>query len=411
MLYTGQHFVNAKPLIGEVKIPGDKSITHRAMIISSIVDTHRQYKLHNWLQSYDCLATKQAMHSMGVEFSDDLIVNSVGLHGLIEPHSPLDVGNSGTTMRLLLGVLAAQKFDSTITGDTSLCARPMQRVIEPLTMMGAKISATAGNFAPLHVHGGNTLRPIDYETPVASAQVRSAIQLASLYAGHPSTISTSRVCRNHTELMLNNLSEVIYIPGDISSAAFFLVAASIVPGSDILLKDIGVNPTRTAVLDILQTMGAGIELHNQKIINGEPRANIRVRATKALLSFDLPPELIANCIDELPILCLAAACAKGTSVIRGAAELRVKESDRISLLVRGFDTLGIEVQEYPDGLTITGGKIGGGYVDTAGDHRIAMTFSLARLVAEHDIILQDTACIATSFPGFAELLEENICLI
>ncbi len=407
-------------LLGDVVIPGDKSITHRALIIGALATAGSIVTAHNWLQSLDCIATLNALQMLGVKFTFPstkcVQIHSVGLHGLHAPQQILNVGNSGTAMRLLTGVLAAQKFSSIITGDASLCKRPMQRIITPLTQMGAKITALDKQFAPLQITGGQTLRAINYTMPMASAQVKSALLLASLYTGKKSRIISPSVCRDHTEVMLDNFTNTLNIPGDISAAAFFIVAATITPNSVITLRNIGFNPTRSAIITILRAMGANITLSNLHSIHGEPRADIRVCHTPQLAAINVPLELIANAIDEIPILCLAAACARGTTVIRGAQELRHKESDRIALLVQSLRNLGIAANDFSDGLTVTGGVISGGVVAAGGDHRMAMTFAMAGLVAQREIIVQDTDNIATSFPGFVPtaaaagvLIEEHPC--
>ncbi len=391
-------------LSGCIPIPGDKSITHRALIIGALTDPGSSVVLRGWLNSLDCQATLAALHAMGVECvhldRDTLQMTPVGLHGLQEPHTVLDAGNSGTTLRLLTGVLAAQKFSSCITGDAALRKRPMRRIIVPLTQMGAKIFAVSGEHAPLAITGGQNLRAINYTMPIASAQVKSAILLTSLYTVEKSNVQSPSMCRDHTELMLQHFTHIYDIPSDISSAAFFIVGASISPGADIFLENIGINPTRSAILTILSAMGANITLENTRTVHGELRANFRVRFAKRLRAITVPLDLVANVIDELPILCLAAACAQGTTIIRGAQELRHKESDRIALMAQGLRTIGIQVNEFSDGLAITGGVICGGTVVAGGDHRIAMTFAMASLVAQGGIIIQDTQNIATSFPDF-----------
>lgn len=396
-------------------IPGDKSITHRALIIGALYQNTQKVILHNWLQSLDCRATLIALQDMGVVFEEitphSLQINSVGLHGLCAPTKTLDVGNSGTSIRLLTGILAAQKFSSKISGDPSICQRPMRRIIIPLTQMGAKITATDNEYAPLSIDGGQTLKAINYDMPIASAQVKSAILLASLYASGKSQVRSANICRNHTELMLDNFCADYNIPADISTAAFFMVGASIAAGSDIVLENIGINPTRTAVIEILQHMGANITLANKRLLHGELRADIYVKAAKKLKAITVPLELVANAIDEIPIICLAAAVACGTTIIRGAAELRHKESDRIAMLVQNFKALGIEVSAFSDGLAITGGVISGGTVISGGDHRIAMTFAMAALVAQGEIIIQNTQNIATSFPSFVDVASQAGLLI
>ncbi len=399
-------------LRGIIHIPGDKSITHRALIFGAIADAGRTIFLRNCLQSYDCLATRDALAALGVSFSTEsantLVIHAVGIHGLQQPSDIIDVGNSGTTIRLLTGLLAAQRFSSSITGDLSIQRRPMHRVIAPLRLMGAKITAAReDNFAPLNIEGGQTLHAINYSLSVASAQVKSAITLADIYTTGTSTVTTPYTCRDHTEILLDNFSDDIVIPGDISAAAFFIVAATITHQSDIFLPDIGINPTRNAVLEVLQKMGANISLVNVKVVNGELRADIRVRGVNKLEPFTIDAEIIPRLIDEIPILCLAAACADGVSIIRGAGELRYKESDRIKQIVAGLQQLGINAKELVDGLTVEGGIIQGGMVSSGGDHRIAMMFAIARLVAKQEIIIQDMECVDTSFPNFFTLLRES----
>lgn len=394
-------------LNGRITIPGDKSITHRALILGALHKANQKIIIHNWLQSLDCYATRQALHAMGVQFEDinsgSVIITSVGLYGLQAPAATLNVGNSGTSIRLLTGILSGQRFSSTITGDVSLCKRPMQRIIKPLTAMGANITAVNGEYAPLKIMPSPKLRPITYNMPMASAQVKSAILLASLYTPGISVVTSPSLCRDHTEVMLKNFSEQLDVPGDISAAAFFIVGASIVSGAEIFLQNIGINPTRTGVLQILLEMGANIKISNQRQLNGELRADILVKGGEKLKAVTIPAELVANVIDELPILCLAAACAQGVTIIRGAEELRHKESDRIAMMAAGLSVLGIRVNVFSDGLAVHGGIISGGTVQSGGDHRIAMTFALAGLVAQRPIMIQDTQNIATSFPGFVHV--------
>jgi 3-phosphoshikimate 1-carboxyvinyltransferase len=394
-------------LIASITVPGDKSITHRALILSAI--SSKQVTIKNWLSSLDCLGTLAALSLMGVRISKldncSLEVEGVGLYGLSAPKQSIEVGNSGTALRLLTGILAAQAFDSVITGDASLRKRPMQRIITPLQQMGAKITAVNNDFAPLNIQGGQSLKSINYTLPVASAQVKSAILLADLYAQGKSQINENIPTRNHTELMLNffqdNLQKnlVLEVPGDISSAAFFIVGATIATGSDVVLKNIGVNPTRTGVIEILNLMGANIKLQALTMKNNEVIADLRVKAAK-LKAINIPLELVPKAIDEFPIIAIAAACAAGVTVIRGVQELRYKESDRISAITAGLTTLGIKTEVFADGLAIIGGQIKGGIIDSFGDHRIAMAFTMAALVAQQQIIIQDTQNIATSFPEF-----------
>lgn len=399
-------------LHGIINIPGDKSITHRALIFAAIADAGRKIHVHNWLQSADCVATRNALSAMGIDSSpvsdNSLVVHSVGLRGLQQPADTIDVGNSGTTIRLLTGLLAAQEFSSSITGDLSIQRRPMRRIIEPLRLMGAKINAAReDNYAPLNIIGGQVLQAINYTSPVASAQVKSAIAIADMYSTGRSVVTTPYSCRDHTEVLLHNFSDDIDVPSDISAAAFFIVAATITSQSDIFLPNIGINPTRNAIIEVLQSMGANIEFSNIQTLNGEPRADIRVRSVKKLKSFIIDAEVIPRLIDEVPILCLAAACADGVSVIRGASELRYKESDRIKQIVTGLQKIGIHTEEFDDGLAVKGGAIEGGIVDSGGDHRIAMMFAIAGLVAKQEIIIQDRQCVDTSFPNFFTLLRES----
>lgn len=426
-------YLHIKPggtLNGSMNVPGDKSITHRSLMMGAIARSRCTVILKNWLQSLDCKATIKCLAAMGVKFSfdaDNVQISSVGLNGLNNPDKTLDVENSGTTIRLLTGILVGQKFSSVITGDASICKRPMHRIILPLSLMGAEITAHNDEFAPLQITGGRKLTAIDYIMPIASAQVKSAILLASLYAEDISSVVSPGICRNHTEILLEFFSQassgaseiVVDIPGDLSSAAFFLVGAAITPGADLTIKNVGINPTRNGIIEILTIMGADITVNNSAVVNGEPRGDLRVRFSQQLQGIVVPPGLIANAIDDLPAICLAAACANGITEIRGAAELRVKESDRLAMLAKGFTSLGIMVNEFADGLEITGGIISGGEVAAGNDHRIAMTFAMAGLVAQQEIIVQDTANIATSFPNFVQLAnaagmlitEEDLCPI
>jgi len=411
---------------GLIRVPGDKSISHRSIILSSIAEGTSQ--ISGFLQGEDSLNTLGAFRAMDVSIersADRVSVKGVGLHGLSKPENPLDMGNSGTAMRLLLGLLAGQAFDSTLTGDESLSKRPMNRVIEPLRAMNARIDSQPGGMAPLEVHAQSQLRAIDYHMPIASAQVKSCLLLASLYVEGTSTISEPALTRDHTERMLrgfgcqvdtnrSNISikgrQTLYacdieIPADISSAAFFLVAASIAPESEITLQHVGINPTRTGVIEILKLMGANITLHNERDIGGEPVADIRVRSA-ALNGIKIPESLVPLAIDEFPVLFIAAACAKGETILTGAEELRVKESDRIQVMADGLITLGVEVEPTADGVRIQGGPMGGGVVESHGDHRIAMAFSVASLRANEAISIMNCANVNTSFPGFVDLARQ-----
>jgi cyclohexadieny/prephenate dehydrogenase / 3-phosphoshikimate 1-carboxyvinyltransferase len=408
---------------GTLRVPGDKSISHRSVILSSIADGVSQ--VTGFLQGEDSLNTIAAFRQMGVGIERDLDrvrVEGVGLHGLSAPSGDLQMGNSGTAMRLLLGLLAGQAFASRLVGDASLSSRPMLRVIGPLQSMGASIDSQPGGRAPLQVRASKGLRAIEYDMPVASAQVKSCLLLAGLYAEGVTVVREPAPTRDHSERMLRAFgcevdidgAEIrmaggqaltacdVEVPADISSAAFFMVAASIAPGSDIILQHVGVNPTRTGVIDILRLMGARIELLNQRHVGGEPVADIRVQSAP-LNAIDIPRELVPLAIDEFPVLFIAAACARGTTRLQGAEELRVKESDRIQVMADGLAILGIDARVQPDGIEIDGGQLGGGRVESHGDHRIAMAFSVASLRASREISISDCANVNTSFPGFAEL--------
>ena len=410
-------------LSGSIRVPGDKSISHRSIILSSIADGTS--RITGFLEGEDSLKTLKAFQSMGVsiERTDDHInVHGVGINGLSEPQERLDMGNSGTAMRLLIGLLAGQKFDSELVGDESLSSRPMNRVINPLKTMGATIDSDANGTAPIRIHGCSSLESIEYDMPMASAQVKSCLLLAGLYANGETIVREPAPTRDHTERMLRGSgchvltvgNEIritggqrlnandIDVPADISSAAFFLVAASIAPDSCLTLEHVGVNPTRTGVIDILKLMGADIVLSNQREIGGEPVADLTVRSAR-LRGIEIPEELVALAIDEFPVLFVAAACAEGTTRLTGAAELRVKESDRIQTMADGLNILGINALPAEDGMTITGGQIGRGEIDSHGDHRIAMAFSVASLRASGPIKILNCANVDTSFPGFVQL--------
>ena len=411
---------------GVIRVPGDKSISHRSIILASIAEGTSQ--VSGFLQGEDSLNTIKAFQQMGVSIErnqDQVRVIGAGLHGLNEPDADLDMGNSGTAMRLLLGLLAGQAFDSRLIGDSSLSSRPMQRVIQPLQMMGALIESEPGGRAPLQVRGNNELHAINYDMPVASAQVKSCLLLAGLYANGETVVREPAPTRDHSERMLRGFgceltshqSEIrirgaqvlaarnVEVPADISSAAFFMVAASIADGSEITLQHVGVNPTRTGVIDILKLMGAKIELINQRDIGGEPVADIRVKSAK-LKGIDIPLHLVPLAIDEFPVLFIAAACADGTTRLSGAEELRVKESDRIQVMADGLVRLGIEAQTHTDGIIIQGGILAGGEVESHGDHRIAMAFSVASLRANDEIHIKDCTNVNTSFPGYVELAQK-----
>ncbi len=411
-------------LSGRIRVPGDKSISHRSIMLGSLAEGVTQ--VEGFLEGEDALATLQAFRDMGVVIEGPhhgkVTIHGVGLNGLQPPPGPLYLGNSGTSMRLLSGLLAAQPFDTVLTGDASLSKRPMNRVAKPLREMGAVIETGPEGRPPLTIRGGQRLTGMSYDMPMASAQVKSCLLLAGLYAAGETSVTEPAPTRDHTERMLRgfgypvtvdgNVASVesghklsathIEVPADISSAAFFLVAASIAEGSELVLEHVGINPTRTGVIDILKLMGADLTLENQREVGGEPVADIRVRAAK-LKGIDIPEDLVPLAIDEFPVLFVAAACAEGRTVLRGAEELRVKESDRIQVMADGLIALGVKAEPTPDGIIIEGGPIGGGEVWSHGDHRIAMSFSVASLRATAPIRIHDCANVATSFPNFLGL--------
>ncbi len=420
---------SVKRLKGEIKVPGDKSISHRAVMIGSLAKGVTE--IEGFLNSEDCLSTVRAFRAMGVCIEEGwdgsrLTIEGRGLKGLSKPEHVLDVGNSGTTMRLLLGILAGQDFPVVLTGDDSLVERPMKRVTEPLRKMGALISGRdAGNLAPLTIRGGQ-LKAIKYKSPIPSAQVKSALLLAGLYAEGETVITEPAKSRDHTERMLKLFgAEVevdgltvkvksgpvltarkITVPGDISSASFFMVAAAMFPGSDITITGVGVNPTRKAILEVLREMGAKIKISPVKNALFEPIADINVKGDK-LRPINLDGEIIPRLIDEIPIIAVAAALAEGVSQIRGASELRVKETDRIKALSVNLAKLGVKVEEVPDGLIIRGGSpLQGIEVDSFGDHRLAMAMVVAGLSARGETTVLNTDCINTSFPGFMDTLKK-----
>jgi 3-phosphoshikimate 1-carboxyvinyltransferase len=413
-------------LTGTVTVPGDKSISHRAVMFAALSDG--KSVVYNFLRSEDCLNTKKAFLQMGIKFATRgkaLVVYGKGLHGLTAPGKPIDCGNSGTTMRLLSGILAGQKFASVLTGDKYLRQRPMQRVIAPLRAMGAKIEAVGDELAPLRISGGN-LQGIKYILPVASAQVKSGLLLAGLYAAGKTSVIEPVPTRDHTERMLAYLGakivkkglktsvqgntrlkgNTIIVPGDISSAGFLLVAASIIPGSRILIRKVGINPTRNGIIAVLKKMGAKIKIKNKRDFGAEPVADLEVRSS-ILRGITIAGTIIPNIIDEIPILTVAAARAQGKTVIRGAKELRVKETDRIKSMVSQLSKMGVNIKEQRDGLVIHGpAKLKGAVVDSFGDHRTAMSLAVAALAAEGKTVIKNTACINTSFPGFVKIIRK-----
>jgi 3-phosphoshikimate 1-carboxyvinyltransferase len=419
-----------KPLRGRIAVPGDKSIAHRAVIFSAIA--HGRSRILNLSGGDDNSRTVRAFRQMGVEIfreGDALCVDGKGWDGLRAPSETISCGNSGTTIRLLSGLLAGRPFHSELDGDASLRQRPMKRVIDPLSEMGARIRSRNGDgLAPLEIDGGG-LRGISYRMPIASAQVKSAIVLAALQAEGQTIIHEPQRSRDHTEVMLRGFGgkvsvdglritiesrpaltgQSVRIPGDISSAAFFLVAAAMIPGSDLVVRDVGCNPTRDGVVEVLKQMGASIELRNPRLEAGERVADIHV-VGGALKGVDVGADLVARTIDEYPILAVAAAVAQGATTFSDVKELRFKESDRIAAMTEGLRALGVPVEERPDGMTIQGGnRLQGGAIKSYADHRIAMSFAIAGLVSASGVEIDDAACVDISLPSFFALLGE-ICL-
>lgn len=411
-------------LSGALRIPGDKSISHRSIMLGSLALGTTE--VTGFLEGEDSLATLQVFRDMGVVIEGPhngrVVIHGVGMNGLKAPAGPLYLGNSGTSMRLLSGLLSSQNFDVELTGDESLSTRPMERVAVPLRQMGAIIETAEGGRPPLRIKGGQKLKAIDYRLPMASAQVKSCVLLAGLYAEGTTSTTEPAPTRDHTERMLTGFgykverrgavaaltgggtlkATNIDVPADISSAAFYMVAAAIAPGSDITLPHVGVNPTRTGVINILQMMGADITLSNRKEVGGEPVADIRIRYAP-LHGIVIPKDQVPLAIDEFPVLFIAAACAKGTTVLTGAEELRVKESDRIQAMADGLAILGVETTPTADGIIIQGGVMGGGEINSEDDHRIAMSFAVAGLRAKDNIVIKNCNNVATSFPSFVAL--------
>lgn len=417
----------ARRVAGELRVPGDKSISHRALMLGGIAEGRTE--VEGFLASEDCLATLSALRALGVRAerpeATRVIVHGAGLRGLTGAAQPLDMGNAGTAMRLFMGLLAPRSFDSVLIGDRSLMRRPMERAAAPLRQMGAEIRTHDG-LPPVEIRGGRTLCGIDYAMPVASAQVKSAVLLAGLLAEGQTRITEPAPTRDHTERMLGGFgvrlersgatvtlegrqrlqAARIEVPGDFSSAAFFLVAGCLAGRPRLTLRRVGVNPTRTGLIEILRAMGADIRVRPCAGGGAEPMADIEVRAS-ALRGIEVPERLVPLAIDEFPVFFVAAAGATGESLVRGAAELRVKESDRLAVMAEGLTQLGVAHELLPDGLRIRGrGRLGGGTIDSHGDHRVAMSFAIASLCAEEPIVVRDTANVATSFPGFVELARE-----
>jgi 3-phosphoshikimate 1-carboxyvinyltransferase len=407
-----------------VTVPGDKSVSHRALMLGSIADGRTE--VSGFLAGEDCLSTLAAMRALGVRIEQpnatEMVVEGVGLNGLQRPDGILDLGNSGTAMRLMAGLLCGQPFDSVLSGDESLNGRPMGRIIKPLTAMGATIASNEGK-PPLQIRGSKSLHAIDYEMPMASAQVKSAVLLAGLYADGVTSVTEPDVTRDHTERMLGSMGVKVstengrislegrqtlrgcsvQVPADLSSAAFVMLAAVLAKDADVQILNVGVNPTRTGVIDILQAMGADISLENPKLLGQEPVADIRVRSSE-LRGGTVDPSLVSLAIDEFPVLFVAAAAATGKTEFSGIGELRVKESDRIAAMSEGLRTLGIQIDESADGAVVHGGRFTGGTVQSHGDHRIAMSLAIAGSVAASAVVVEDVAAVDTSFPGFCDCM-------
>ncbi len=414
-------------LRGTLSVPGDKSVSHRAIMFAALAEGVS--RIEGFLEGEDARATEAVFRRLGVSIDAPgpgrRVVHGVGLHGLRGVDGPLDCGNAGTAMRLLAGLFAGQAFDTTLVGDASLSKRPMRRVTEPLARMGARIDTGEGGLPPLHIHGGTPLKGIEFETPVASAQVKSALLLAGLYAQGTTTVHEAQPTRDYTERMLaafgwpidfapgharleggHRLQAMdVTVPADFSSAAFFIVAATLIPGSELRLRRVGMNPRRVGLLHVLRLMGADIHAESADEQGGEPVADLVVRHAP-LRGIEVPEEHVADMIDEFPVLFVAAACAEGATVVRGASELRVKESDRIGTVAAGLRALGIRVDETPDGATVHGGAPGGGRIDSHGDHRVAMAFAVAGQMASAPVRIDDIANVATSFPGFDAMARE-----
>ena len=408
------------PLRGELTPPGDKSISHRALILGCLAEG--ETRVEGLLEGEDVKATAAACRQLGMTMQRDgdaWVLQGVGERGLRPPSAELDMGNSGTAMRLLAGVLSAQSFDSVLVGDESLSRRPMNRIVTPLRQMGALIETGPGGQPPLRIRASEGLRGIDYESPVASAQVKSCLLLAGLYADGVTAVREPLLSRDHTENMLPAFGVALAgdravrggarlrgtslrVPADISSAAFFLVAAALVPGSELLLNSVGINATRDGIIRVLQAMGADLDIRNPRESGGEKVADLRIRYAGRLNGIDIPEEWVPTLIDELPVIFALAALARGATRLRGAAELRVKESDRLAVMARGLETLGVDLAEYADGIDIHGGAIGAGAVDGAGDHRCAMSFCILGQVAAGPVTVSGCENIDTSFPGFVD---------
>lgn len=414
-------------LKGSFELIGDKSISHRAVMFSSI--SKGDNKISNFLMGEDCLSTISCFRKMGVDIQidgKDVYVKGNGLYGLKRPKEILDVGNSGTTIRLMMGILAGNKFDATLIGDNSIAKRPMKRVTDPLRLMGCNIEGKDDtNYTPIKIYGGD-LKAIDYHMPVASAQVKSALILASLYANDTSFIYEKVKSRNHTEIMLKSFgadinvenlkisvnpvnelfSQDIYVPGDISSAAFIIVSALITKGSEVIIKNVGLNETRTGIIDVVKNMNGNIEIINERLVGGELVGDLLVRYTKDLCATTIDKDIIPRLIDEIPVIAVLATQAEGTTIIKDAQELKVKESNRIKSMVENLKILGADIEELEDGMIIKGkSKLNGGKIKTFKDHRIAMAFSTLNLISAEKIKLDNEDCINVSFPGYFDLIK------
>ncbi len=421
---TTKKITPVKRLEGQLQLPGDKSISHRYAMLGAIAEGVTE--IHFFATSVDCQSTLECLKKLGVKIQrrDNVVtIEGGGLTGLKPSTAALDAGNSGTTMRMLAGILAGQPFRSVLTGDASLSRRPMKRIVEPLTLMGARIRVAEGGLPPLEIEGG-ALKPIHYDLPVASAQVKSAVLFAGLHAEGETEVVEPAPTRDHTEIALEQMGAEIgrhgrtvavrgrarlegrkfYVPGDISSAAFFMIAGLMVPESNLVLRNVGLNPTRTAILDVLAGMGGRVKVLNVEVVNGELLGDLHVETSK-LRGGEIPSEAVPGLIDELPVLAVLGTQTEEGLSFRGAAELRVKESDRIAVVAENLKCLGAEVEEFPDGLRVAGRQaLRGVEIDTRGDHRIAMAFAVAGLVAEGTTLIRDSGCVDVSFPEFYETL-------
>lgn len=420
-------FKKTKHLKGEITVPGDKSISHRSIMLGSIASGITE--VHGFLNGADCISSMNCFRQMGVDIDYDgsiVTIHGNGLHGLKAPADTLDVGNSGTTTRLMSGILAAQNFSSRVIGDDSICRRPMKRIITPLAMMGADITSERGNdCAPLIING-RKLKGIHYDSPVASAQVKSCVLLAGLYADGETSVTEPYVSRNHTELMLNAFGgscttlgttatvtsdpvltgQKIVVPGDISSAAYFLVAGLIAEDSEITIKNVGINPTRDGIIDVIKMMGGDITFANVNADSGEPTADITVK-TSSLKGCVIEGDIIPKLIDEIPVIAILACFAEGETVIKDAAELKVKESNRIDVMVNNLSAMGADITGTDDGMIIRGGKpLHGAVIHSRKDHRIAMSFAIAAMCAEGETEILDADCVNISYPDFYRDLEK-----